>query len=428
MAKDKFIIEPHFRLQEWVAEEKGYFRDEGLDYEFQELIKSTDGPTTTRATRSAPMQSFERGRGSDVSCACHWTVDVAASKGKGKLYADVYSVAPSGVFVPADSPVRKPEDLAGVPISVGYQSGSHYSTIQALEQYMPLDKIKLTFADGMLFHRARAADRRQGAGFGAVQRSVLLRRAAGLPQDHRHDLHDRIHDRRRSRPRRLAQVLPGAAACAARHRSAARALHPLLQERIPRALPRHDGYAPLGTGRAPGVRAVHARRCTRRPSSGSPTTAFSPNRHGIGLVRGVRHPGISISSWPSPAPAHAGVGLRDADALPAADPLSARDRHSRCFAEQARACAYPGSCRKLEPALLQGSRVGGNVRRVRQSRAPGALGRLIAAVFCIRRHNNARLRLIHRKTRVPKVWTRTLALLTLCLGISIVPPLEEQER
>ena len=30
----KFIVEPHFRLQEWVAEEKGYFRAEGLDYEF----------------------------------------------------------------------------------------------------------------------------------------------------------------------------------------------------------------------------------------------------------------------------------------------------------------------------------------------------------------------------------------------------------
>ena len=57
------------------------------------------------------------------------------------------------VFVPADSPVKKPEDLAGVPISVGYQSGSHYSTIQALEQYMPADKINLSFADGMLFQR-----------------------------------------------------------------------------------------------------------------------------------------------------------------------------------------------------------------------------------------------------------------------------------
>ncbi len=30
----KFRIQPHVRLHEWVAEEKGFFRDEGLDYEF----------------------------------------------------------------------------------------------------------------------------------------------------------------------------------------------------------------------------------------------------------------------------------------------------------------------------------------------------------------------------------------------------------
>src|SRR5215831_20133541 len=30
----KFIIGPHMRLQEWVAEEKGYFKEEGLDYDF----------------------------------------------------------------------------------------------------------------------------------------------------------------------------------------------------------------------------------------------------------------------------------------------------------------------------------------------------------------------------------------------------------
>jgi hypothetical protein len=80
-------------------------------------------------------------------------VGVAASAGHGRLYPNVYSVTPAGVFVPADSPVKRPEDLAGVPISVGYQSGSHYSTIQALEQYMPADKISLSFADGMLFRR-----------------------------------------------------------------------------------------------------------------------------------------------------------------------------------------------------------------------------------------------------------------------------------
>jgi ABC-type nitrate/sulfonate/bicarbonate transport system substrate-binding protein len=153
MTQQPFIIEPHFRLQEWVAEASGYFRDEGLDYVFQELIRSTDGQHHNRGDKVGAFQSFERGRDAAVSCACHWTVGVAASKGKGRLYADLYSVAPSGIFVPADSPVRGPEDLAGVPISVGYQSGSHYATVQALEQYLPAERINLSFAEGMLFAR-----------------------------------------------------------------------------------------------------------------------------------------------------------------------------------------------------------------------------------------------------------------------------------
>ena len=71
-----------------------------------------------------------------MSFACQWTVNVSAASGHGKLYADAYSVAPCGVFISPDSAIIKPENLAGVPISVGYQSGSHYSTIQALEQFL----------------------------------------------------------------------------------------------------------------------------------------------------------------------------------------------------------------------------------------------------------------------------------------------------
>jgi ABC-type nitrate/sulfonate/bicarbonate transport system substrate-binding protein len=149
----KFLIEPHFRLHEWVAEEKDYFRKEGLDYEFNELIQSTDGQHHNKGDKVGAFQSIEKGRKADVSCACHWTVNVAAAKGHARLYGDVYSVSPSAIFVPAHSPVKSPEDLAGVPISVGYQSGSHYSTIQALEQYLPADRIELNFADGMLFAR-----------------------------------------------------------------------------------------------------------------------------------------------------------------------------------------------------------------------------------------------------------------------------------
>jgi len=150
----KFVIAPHFRLQEWVAEEKGYFRAEGLDYEFRDSWGKDDpGKSHRTADRFGAYQTFERGREDGVSCACHWTVNAAAAHGRGKLYADCYSVAPSAVFVPADSPVKSPQDLAGVPISVGYQSGSHYSTIQALEQYLEPGQIKLSFADGILFGR-----------------------------------------------------------------------------------------------------------------------------------------------------------------------------------------------------------------------------------------------------------------------------------
>jgi ABC-type nitrate/sulfonate/bicarbonate transport system substrate-binding protein len=144
----KFVITPHFRLHEWVAEEKGYFRDQGLDYEFREVFKTHATPNKVGA-----YTSFEQGRETNVSCACHWTVNVAASQGLGKMVADCYSVSPGGVFVPPESPIREPRDLKGVPISVGHQSGSHYSTLQALEQYLPREDIKLSFADGILFSR-----------------------------------------------------------------------------------------------------------------------------------------------------------------------------------------------------------------------------------------------------------------------------------
>ncbi len=149
----KFVIAPHFRLQEWIAEEKGYFKAEGLDYDFRDELTSKEGKKHDLGPRVGAYQTFERGRKSDISCACHWTVNVAASNGHGRLYADAYSVAPAGIFVALESPVRNPEDLAGVPISVGVQSGSHYSTIQALERFLQPEQINLSFEEGLLFKR-----------------------------------------------------------------------------------------------------------------------------------------------------------------------------------------------------------------------------------------------------------------------------------
>jgi hypothetical protein len=136
---------------------KGYFRAEGLDYELKEFIRATDGGHHATAGKSGAFQSIEKRRESNVTCACHWTVNVEASRGHTKLFADAYSVAPSGIFVRNDTAIKSPEDLAGVPISVGFQSGSHYATIQALEPYLARDRINLSFGEGMLFHRMEAS-------------------------------------------------------------------------------------------------------------------------------------------------------------------------------------------------------------------------------------------------------------------------------
>jgi NitT/TauT family transport system substrate-binding protein len=56
-----------------------------------------------------------------------------------------YSVAPCAIVVPPESPIRRPEDLAGVAVGVGYHSGSHFATLQALEAVLSPDEVKLTF-------------------------------------------------------------------------------------------------------------------------------------------------------------------------------------------------------------------------------------------------------------------------------------------
>ena len=154
----KFLIQSHGRLQEWVAEEKSYFKEEGLDYEFiVKPIATWSGQV--QSTESAPIEmragafeSYEEGRGCNLSAACHWTVSMAASAGHGRMWGHAYSVSPSGIFIPPGSPIRKPRDLANVEVAVGYHSGSHFSTLQGLERFLPRDQIRLGFR-GLLLDR-----------------------------------------------------------------------------------------------------------------------------------------------------------------------------------------------------------------------------------------------------------------------------------
>ena len=151
----KFIIQPHGRLQEWIAHEKGYFRDEGLDYDFVSgkdygSAKQVDDSGMVKDVVAGAFESYKAGGGnkgvkSDISCACHWTVNQAAAEHIGTMWGKSYVVTPGGIMVPPDSPITKPEDLAGQEVAVGYRSGSHYTTIQALEAFLKPEDIKLKF-------------------------------------------------------------------------------------------------------------------------------------------------------------------------------------------------------------------------------------------------------------------------------------------
>lgn len=152
-----FRVQPHVRLHEWVAEELGLFREEGLEYEFDagfaggSVISEAGAPLRVR---SGAFEDMAAGRASDVSCACHWAVNAASSSSHGKMYGKAYSVCPSSIFVAPDSPYQSPADLAGVEVGVGYHSGSHYSALQALEPFLSREQITLGFI-GRPFDRAR---------------------------------------------------------------------------------------------------------------------------------------------------------------------------------------------------------------------------------------------------------------------------------
>jgi NitT/TauT family transport system substrate-binding protein len=156
-----FRISTHGRLQDWIAVQNGYFEDEDLEYELevraqenadQDIVDGGSGDVRTGA-----YELYRTGGGGkkNMSCACHWAVNQAAGDSAGRMWGRCYSVLPSGVYVSPNSSISGPQDLAGVDIAVGYHSGSHFSTIQAMEPFLDTEDIKLRFG-GMPYDRVDA--------------------------------------------------------------------------------------------------------------------------------------------------------------------------------------------------------------------------------------------------------------------------------
>ncbi|HXV59414.1 MAG TPA: hypothetical protein VEK15_01885, partial [Vicinamibacteria bacterium] len=144
-------IQPHGRLQEWVAHEQGYFRDEGLEYDFAFVAPDERSKDSANPVLTGAYELYAEGRGSkgtnacDVSSACHWAVNQASASQLGRMWGRAYSITSAGIYVPPESEIRHPQDLASVPVAVGYHSGSHFATLQSLEVFLPASQIELAF-------------------------------------------------------------------------------------------------------------------------------------------------------------------------------------------------------------------------------------------------------------------------------------------
>ena len=164
----EFVIQPHGRLQEVIADQNGYFAAENLDYVIEggenfgvkPGVRNERGELFSGASESYLHGGGNKGDRSDVSCACHWAVNQAAVSSVGQMWGGAYVFSPAAIVVPEDSPIRRPDDLKCQDIAVGYHSGSHFTTLQALEPFLAKEDVRLRFV-GSPWERVDAAVRKE---------------------------------------------------------------------------------------------------------------------------------------------------------------------------------------------------------------------------------------------------------------------------
>jgi len=142
------IFPTGMRLHEWIAFAEGYFRAQDLDPEVMWDVYHGQMRAWTGGYKARPQdQPFLEGTQA-IGNACAWGSLCNAGAGMGKFVPDAYGVARHAIYVRPDSPIRRPEDLRGVPVAVGLMAGSHYNVPYRLEKYLPLDDIKIAPVGG----------------------------------------------------------------------------------------------------------------------------------------------------------------------------------------------------------------------------------------------------------------------------------------
>lgn len=129
-----------------VAHDEGYFAEQGFDVEFVrgEVTEERQSASTIDLATSDKESALVRDE-IDVYSACEWGVIKRVSElGSGKIIGNRRTVGITHDFyVLPDRGLNALSDLAGVPVAVNFNSGSQYAAIEALEDVLQPDDIKV---------------------------------------------------------------------------------------------------------------------------------------------------------------------------------------------------------------------------------------------------------------------------------------------
>jgi NitT/TauT family transport system substrate-binding protein len=139
------------RLHEWIALERGYFEEHGIDPIVRwDIVSGIQARWAGKQYRERPQdQPFVGGaKPVDVINHCAWGSVCNAGAGLGKFVPDAFGVARWAIYVRPESTIQRPADLADVPVAVGMRAGSHFNVPYRLEEHLALERIKTVNVGG----------------------------------------------------------------------------------------------------------------------------------------------------------------------------------------------------------------------------------------------------------------------------------------
>jgi len=139
------------RLHEWIAVERGYFQEVGIEPVIRwDVVHGIQSSWRDKQYGERPQDEPFLGKSEpvDVINHCAWGSVCNAGAGLGKFVPDAYGIARWAIYVRPDSHIHKPEELTDVPIAVGMRAGSHFNVPYRLEPHLPLERIQTVNVGG----------------------------------------------------------------------------------------------------------------------------------------------------------------------------------------------------------------------------------------------------------------------------------------